>query len=177
MSKLLSGFLVFGVVMAIALPPPVYAGDKPATPRNIAPPTRIPDPVVAEAPGEHVDIASVPRAVRRAVVADAARRFAVSENEVVLINAESVTWSDGSMGCPQPGQMYTQMLVPGFRLAAKTSAGQMVYHTDSRGTVVNCAAGKFQTGPKQLSAHPAHDGTGTGAEPRTQPPQPKAPDR
>ena len=49
----------------------------------------------------------------------------------------------------------------------------MLYHTDSRGTAVTCAAGHFQTGPKQLPS----DRTGTGAEPRTQPPQPKAPDR
>jgi len=170
MSKLLPWVLAFGASFAAGS---ALAADNPA-PRTIAPPARIPDPVVSQAPaGERVDIASVPRGVRRAVVADAARRFALSENEVVLVDAERVTWSDGSMGCPEPGTMYTQMLVSGFRVSAKTSAGQMQYHTDSRGSVVTCAAGHFQPGPKQLPAHPS----GTGAEPRTQPPPVKMPDR
>ncbi|HEU4780310.1 MAG TPA: hypothetical protein VFS58_10565 [Steroidobacteraceae bacterium] len=164
MSKLLPLFLVSGVVVAAC----AFAADKPATPRGIAPPTRIPDPVVAQTPaGERVDIASLPRGVRRAVVVDAARRFAVSENEVVLVNAERVTWSDGAMGCPLPGQMYTQMLVPGFRVSAKTSAGEMLYHTDSRGAVVNCAGGHFQTGPKQLPADPGSSGAGSRTQPKT----------
>jgi hypothetical protein len=170
MPKLLPLFLLSGVLVAAC----ASAADKPATPRGIAPPTRIPDPVVQPPAGQAVDIASVPREVRRAVVADAAKRFSVSENAVVLVDAERITWSDGALGCPLPGQMYTQMLVPGFRLSAKTTAGQMLYHTDSRGTVVNCAAGHFQTGPKQLPATPAESGAGTGATPRT---QPKTPDR
>jgi hypothetical protein len=170
MSKLLPLFIASALVAACAV-----AADKPATPRAIAPPTRIPEPVVAQAPaGEHVNIASVPRGVRRAVVTDAAKRFSVSENDVVLVDAERVTWSDGAMGCPEPGQMYTQMLVEGYRVSAKTSAGQMLYHTDLRGTVVNCAAGHFQTGPKQLPAPSIGNGTGNGATPVT---QPKTPDR
>ena len=31
-----------------------------------------------------------------------------------LIRDEAVTWSDGSLGCPQPGEYYTQVLVPGY---------------------------------------------------------------
>ena len=108
----------------MAMPPAVPAADQPATPRSIAPPTRIPDPVVAQPVGEYVDVATVPRDVRRAVVADAAKRFAVSENDVVLVNAERVTWNDGAMGCPEPGQMYTQMLVPGFRSRRKPAPGR-----------------------------------------------------
>jgi hypothetical protein len=170
MSKLPTLLLAFGAAIATAMTTAsAFATDKPSTPRGIAPPTRIPDVVAAQPAGEGVDIASVPRAVRRAVAADAARRFAVSENEVVLVGAERMTWSDGSLGCPEPGRKYTQMLVPGFRLTARTSAGQMLYHTDSRGTLVNCARGHFQAGPKQ----PPPD----AAEPRIYSPQPATPDR
>jgi hypothetical protein len=166
MTKLLPAILASGVLIAAC----ASAADKPP-PRGIAPPARIPDPVVPAASGEKVSIASVPLAVRRAIVADAAKRFVVDEDSVVLINSESVTWNDGAMGCPEPGRMYTQMLVPGFRVTAKTTSGQMLYHTDSRGTVVTCGTGYFQPGAKQLPANPA------ASEPRTQPPQPRAPDR
>jgi hypothetical protein len=96
------------------------------------------------------------------VVADAAKRFQVAEDAVVLASAEQVTWGDGSLGCPQPGLRYTQMLVPGFRVTATTTAGRMLYHTDTRGNVVTCGS-------------PVPHGT--GAEPRTQLPVKSAPDR
>jgi len=74
-----------------------------------------------------------------------------------------VTWSDGALGCPKPGLSYTQVLVPGYRVTAATSAGRMLYHTDTRGNVVICGM------PARSSQTPA--------EPRTQPPVKDAPDR
>ena len=122
------------------------AGDPPTSAAQIAPPKRIPYvdlPGVgldgAQPVGEAVNTASIPRVVRRAVVADAARRFQVAESAVVLANAEQVTWGDGSLGCPQPDRSYTQMLVEGYRITATTAAGRLRYHTDTRGNVVTCA--------------------------------------
>jgi len=118
-----------------------------------------------------VNTANMPRLVRRAVVADAARRFQVAESAVVLGSAEQVTWGDGSLGCPQPGRSYTQMLVEGYRVTATTAAGRMLYHTDTRGNVVTCSLAVRQPQPPDDAAR------GTGAEPRTQPPAKDAPDR
>jgi hypothetical protein len=130
------------VSLVAFVPLAACSADRPQ-PAGIAPPTRIPDPPAQPAApaGESVTAASVPREVRRAVVADAARRFQVAESAVVLSRAEQVTWNDGSLGCPQPGQMYTQMLVSGFRILATTSSGQMEYHTDAHGFVVTCGGG------------------------------------
>jgi hypothetical protein len=119
------------------------AGAGEATPaqHGIAPPTRvpIPNPALNDQPvGKPVALASVPRTVRRAVVADAARRFKVAESAVVLARAEQVTWSSAALGCPEAGTIYTQSLVPGFRLVAKTAEGELSYHTDTTGTVRNC---------------------------------------
>lgn len=124
---------VFGV--------PAGAAETRDVPQGIAPPTRIPD-VEPSAPmpaGVPVATSRMPRAVRRAVVMDAAKRFNVAESAVVLVRAEQVTWSDGALGCPESGGMYTQMLVAGFRVVAKTSAGELTYHTDSSGNAVSCA--------------------------------------
>lgn len=162
-------------VTALTLGVNALAGGEPTQPRVIAPPTRIPDvvPPSTQPAGTPVNTANVPREVRRAVVADAARRFNVAENAVVIVGAEQVTWSDGSLGCAEPGQMYTQALVPGYRITAKTQSGQMRYHTDDHGRVVSCAADRYRPGMKDLPAGPS----GTGAEPRTQPPPGKTPDR
>ena len=43
---------------------------------------------------------------------DAARRTGLAPEALELVSAESVTWPDGSLGCPQPGLLYTQVLVP-----------------------------------------------------------------
>ena len=112
---------------------------------------------IREPAGASVPSASVPREVRRAVVADAARRFKVAESAVVLGQAEQVTWSDGSLGCPQRGQMYTQNLVAGYRIVAITSEGQMVYHTDSQGFAVTCGGNKDSAPQVQPPARSAPD--------------------
>jgi len=158
--------LIFGVLSATA----ACASDEKSGERGIAPPTRIPDPVeaVVMPAGQPVSTTAIPREVRHAVVADAAKRFNVAESAVVLSRAEQVTWPDGSLGCPQPGRMYTQMLVEGFRVAAKTTEGELTYHTDRRGNVVSCAGAMAGKRPV--------DAVREGVEPRTGPP-PQTPDR
>lgn len=110
-------------------------------PRTIAPPTRIPSPedITMLPAGRAIPTTAIPREVRRAVVEDAAKRFNVAQSAVVLARAEQVDWPDASLGCPEPGRVYTQMLVAGFRVVAKTAEGEMLYHTDTRGTARNCA--------------------------------------
>jgi hypothetical protein len=126
--------LVAGLAAACAA-----SGEEPrATPR--APPTRIPAPALNDQPaGQPVSITAVPIEVRRSVVADAAKRFKVAESAVVLTRAEQVTWPSGALGCPEPGTMYTQALVPGFRVVARTLEGELLYHTDTLGNTRSCA--------------------------------------
>jgi len=108
--------------------------------QSIAPPTRIPAPPRTDTiPGAPITTGEIPRDVRRAVVTDAAQRFRVNTNAVVLADAERVTWPDGALGCPDPGINYPQVQVAGFRVVARTLAGELLYHTDSLGHVVNCA--------------------------------------
>jgi len=157
--------------VAFAAPLAACAGEVPPMKTGIAAPTRIPA-VAPEGPaaGESLPIASVPRAVRRAVVADAAQRFKVAPSAVVLTRAEKVTWSDAALGCPEPGRMYAQVLAEGFRIAAKTSAGSLIYNTDSGGNVVSCGAA--QRPGLKMAAPPLMD-----TEPRPYPANPSPPEK
>lgn len=140
MAKIMSILVLAGMAASCA----ASDEEKRATPR--APPVRIPAPALNGQPeGQPISTATMPVAVRRAVVADAAKRFKVAESAVVLTRAEQVTWQDGALGCPEPGMMYTQALVPGFRVVAKTTAGELLYHTDSGGNLRNC---RVQEGPE-----------------------------
>ena len=122
-----------GVLAPSALP---AGGDPPPT--GMAPPKRIPQLPAPLPPSDPIPTASVPREVRRAVVADAARRFKVDENLVVVASAERLTWTDGSLGCPMPGMNYTQALVPGYRIVAKSADGSFIYLTDASGNLAVC---------------------------------------
>lgn len=156
------------IPLALSLALPACASEPRPTP--VAPPTRVTE-TIRDTPspvGEPVNIASLPRETRRAVADDAARRFNVAASAVVLTRAEQVTWPDGSLGCPEPGQMYTQMLVPGYRLTAKTTAGELVYHADSRGNVKTCAVGGQPPHEALKNRKPVDPVTG---------PKPQPPDR
>ena len=162
------------LVMGAGLP--VMAADPAQQGQAIAPPTRIPDPVmnslVVPAAGSPVTVATVPRELRQVVVADAAKHLNVSENAVVLTRAEQVNWSDGSLGCPRPGMSYSQALVPGYRLVARSAERELVYHTDTSRHAIRCEEPVPARGQRPPDGEPGND-----AQPRTQPPTPTTPDR
>ena len=64
--------------------------------------------------------------------ADLAKRLSISPDQIELVSVEAVTWSNGSLGCPQPGIMYTQSLVDGLRIQLR--AGSRVYEYHSGGS-------------------------------------------
>ena len=72
----------------------------------------------------------MPSSVIEPVVAEVAKLAGVPVDQVTVISAEAVTFSDGSLGCPQPGMVYTQALVDGYKIIAE--AGGKTY--DYRGT-------------------------------------------
>ena len=63
---------------------------------------------------------------------DLAKRLSIDPSKIELVEMSSVTWPDGSLGCPKPGMAYTQMLVDGMRIRLK--AGSQVYEYHSGGS-------------------------------------------
>lgn len=91
-----------------------------------------------EAPNSMAPIGEVPAALLEEITADAADRTGVEPDEVTILAAESVTWSDGSLGCPEPGMMYTQALVPGYRVVLEAGGTEMHFHASERGDIQFC---------------------------------------
>jgi hypothetical protein len=56
----------------------------------------------------------VPQGILDEILADASDRAGVPVEEFTVRRGEATTWSDGSLGCPQPGEVYTQALVDGY---------------------------------------------------------------
>jgi hypothetical protein len=60
---------------------------------------------------------------------DLANRLSVSTDQIDLVEVRSVTWPDGSLGCPQPGTMYTQMVVDGLLIRLRARGNIYEYHS------------------------------------------------
>lgn len=75
-------------------------------------------------------------AARAALAAD----LGIDPAEPRLISIEEVLWGDASLGCPEPGMAYIQMIVPGYRLVFEHAGQGYEYHTDQEGSqAVTCA--------------------------------------
>jgi hypothetical protein len=72
---------------------------------------------------------------------DLARRALVKPDTITVVSATEQQWPDGSMGCPKPGEMYTQMIVPGYRVVLQAAGEKYAYHSDQRGKFIVCANG------------------------------------
>ncbi len=94
-----------------------------------APPGGAPQPVA-------VGVAAV---IEKAL-ADAEQRTGLPRHQLKVESAESVTWPDGSLGCPEPGMAYAQALVPGFRVKIRAAGELLDYHAGRGGTPTLCPA-------------------------------------
>lgn len=81
----------------------------------------------------------VPAAMLEQAIADAASGAGVELSAIEVISAEAVTWSDGALGCPLPDQMYTQALVPGYRVVLDVGGEEMSFHAAEGGEFAYCA--------------------------------------
>jgi len=106
------------------------AGEPPApSPRTPAPAATAPSSSVTPVPKEVIAKARASLAQQvGASAADSAR----------IVSAEEVTWPNGAIGCPQPGRMYTQALVPGYRVVFEAGGQTYAYHASRTGEFSHC---------------------------------------
>jgi hypothetical protein len=71
---------------------------------------------------------------------DLAQRLSLAIEAIWLVSVEAVEWPDTSLGCPQPGMMYGQV-IPGFRVVLGAEGETYEYHTDKERFVVLCEEG------------------------------------
>jgi hypothetical protein len=90
----------------------------------------------------------LPQAVRDALQADAAKQSGLTTDQLSIASSEKVTFTDGALGCPQPGKMYTQSLVPGYRVSIRAGKQFLVYHAAESGTFIQCATGVRRVQPQ-----------------------------
>jgi hypothetical protein len=73
-----------------------------------------------------------------AILEDMVARTGADPASIEVVRAEAVVWNDGSLGCPQPGMMYTQALVDGYWVVLKAGDREFDYRATQTGYFLLC---------------------------------------
>jgi len=87
----------------------------------------------------------IPDAVWAAILADLEHQIG-GPSEPEVVSAEAVTWNDGSLGCPEAGQAYTQALVDGYQVILEVDGERYDYRVGSGASVRLCEGGPLEGG-------------------------------
>ena len=115
----------------------------PAAPVRPSPESALPEPDASPLPQPGMSPISPlpvpPTPALTAAVAHLAAELDISPEEVNALSSEPVEWPDASLGCPQPGMMYAQVVTPGYLFLLEAAGEQYEVHTDLAGqSVVVC---------------------------------------
>lgn len=108
-----------------------------STPDRPAPPGGIPEPVPSTSVSPPIT-GQVPAALLEEIIADASDRTGVEPAAIVTVQAQVVTWPDGSLGCPEPDVAYTQALVPGYWVVLDAGDTMLDYRVGRAGSFILC---------------------------------------
>jgi hypothetical protein len=85
-----------------------------------------------------VVIGEVPEAIMTAVYEDLNSTENISQAAIAVTKGEAIIWGDGSLGCPQPGEVYTQAPVNGYQIVLEANGRTYAYHAAESGYFILC---------------------------------------
>lgn len=91
-----------------------------------------------------------------AAKADLAQALGLDPGSVQLVKTEPTDWPDASLGCPERGVMYIQVVTPGCIVTLQADGKQYIYHTGGD-RVVHCEEGAIQ--PPATGTPPPEEAT------------------
>ena len=65
-------------------------------------------------------------------IEDLADHLGTEPSSITVTSAEAVVWPDGSLGCPEPGMVYTQAQVDGLLIRLSADGIEYRYHSGGR---------------------------------------------
>ena len=73
-----------------------------------------------------------------AAIDDLSQQLNVPPDQISLVSTEAKQWSDSSLGCPQEGFMYAQVITPGYLIVLEADGVEYQYHTNQSDTAILC---------------------------------------
>lgn len=126
-----------------------------AVPPASASTTSTSKPPVDGLPGERIPnttmppgvTGEIPEGLLSEVTTDAAGRSGVPAHEIMVVRGEAVVWPDGSLGCPAPGEAYTQATVEGYWIVLSADGHEYDFRTTAAGYFKLCEGGGLPSQP------------------------------
>ena len=90
-----------------------------------------------ELPGQEERTAMITPGLQRIVdlaVANLTARTGVPAGDITVVAAETTTWPDAALGCPQPGRRYAQVPYDGAWVHLRAGGREYRYHTGGQVT-------------------------------------------
>jgi hypothetical protein len=132
----LAAFIVAGCTGATVVPLDTNQGPTPDRPVPSLPPGQ-PQQVPTEPPAAPIT-GETPDSVLNPILSDLAAQLGVDQSAITVIQSASVTWNNGSLGCPEPGMMYTEALVNGYHVILEVDGVQYDYRATETGYFLQC---------------------------------------
>lgn len=70
--------------------------------------------------------------------ADLAQHLSISSTDIIVLDAKVVAWSNSSLGCPQPGMAYADVITPGYLIVLQFNHQVYEYHAGKNSEVFLC---------------------------------------
>ena len=88
--------------------------------------------------GGEVTIPADAQSVVDLVRQDAASQLGVDASTLSISAIEAVDWPDASLGCPEEGGVYAQVVSPGYQINVTDGTTSLEYHTGPNNAFVTC---------------------------------------
>ena len=62
----------------------------------------------------------------------------IDKEQIALAAVKAVNWPDTSLGCPEPGMVYAQVITRGYRILLSYDGRIYQYHSDQGNRVIYC---------------------------------------
>lgn len=69
---------------------------------------------------------------------DLANRISISKDQIQIKEATEVVWPNSSLGCPQPGMVYAEVLTPGYLILLNANNQDYEYHAGKNSEAFYC---------------------------------------
>jgi hypothetical protein len=115
----------------------------PSTLPGVVPTTAMNTPMPLDLPtqGDTIQMTPFPSGLQTMVdisKEDLAKRLSIQVTEIKVSTVSEVLWQDSSLGCPQEGMAYTQVLTPGYLILLEYNNRKYEYHANKGNFVTYC---------------------------------------
>jgi hypothetical protein len=99
----------------------------------------------------------VPSDIMNEVIADLAKRKGAEHNEIQVVREEAVVWNDGSLGCPEPGEFYIQMMISGYWVVLQVEGVEYDYRVSDKSSFKLCEGENMPSENSPVSGEPVQN--------------------